>query len=84
MSVVLILAAMFIIFRNYFLMMIPFVTILVSVLWTMGLLAATVGEIAWELKIIAEYSSAIAEIAIDNVLLDENIICKVIEPSTST
>jgi phosphate uptake regulator len=46
--------------------------------------AATVGEIAWELKIIAEYSSAIAEIAIDNVLLDENIICKVIEQPTAT
>jgi len=41
--------------------------------------AATVGAIAWEFKIIAEYSSAIAEIAIDNVLKDDNEICKVVE-----
>jgi len=46
-------------------------------------MAATVGAIAWELKIIAEYSSAIAEIAIDNVLMNENILCKVVESSTA-
>ncbi|RLI10312.1 hypothetical protein DRO42_01715 [Candidatus Bathyarchaeota archaeon] len=39
--------------------------------------AATVSAIAWELKIIAEHSSAIAEIAIDNVLRGENDICKI-------
>lgn len=40
---------------------------------------AIVRAIAWELKIIAEHSSAIAEIAIDNVLKGENEICKVDE-----
>jgi phosphate uptake regulator len=38
---------------------------------------AYVSEIAWDLKIIAEHSSAIAEIAIDNVLKGENDICNV-------
>ena len=42
-------------------------------------MAAIVSEIAWDLKIIAEYSSTIAEIAIDNVLNGENEICKVHE-----
>lgn len=36
-----------------------------------------VRAIAWELKIIAEHSSAIAEIAIDNILKGKNEICKV-------
>jgi len=40
---------------------------------------AILRAIAWELKIIAEHSSAIAEIAIDNVLKSENDICKVDE-----
>jgi len=40
---------------------------------------AIVSSIAWELKIIAEHSSAIAEIAIDNVLKGENELCKVDE-----
>ncbi len=43
-------------------------------------LAAYVNEIAWELRIIAEYSSAIATISIDNVLWGENDICSVIKP----
>ncbi len=38
-----------------------------------------VSEILWDLKIIAEHSSAIAEIAIDNVLKGDNDICKVSE-----
>lgn len=37
--------------------------------------AASVSEIAWDLKIIAEHSSAIAEIAIDNILKGDNEIC---------
>jgi len=36
-----------------------------------------VSEIAWDLKIIAEHNAAIAEIAIDNVLKDENDLCKI-------
>jgi phosphate uptake regulator len=40
---------------------------------------ALVSEIAWDLKIIAEHSSAIAEIAIDNVLKGENDICMVVD-----
>jgi hypothetical protein len=40
-----------------------------------------VSEILWDLKIIAEHSSAIAEIAIDNVLKGDNDICKVAEAS---
>ena len=39
--------------------------------------AASVSEIAWDLKIIAEHNAAIAEIAIDNVLTDENDLCKI-------
>ncbi|MBC8497911.1 hypothetical protein ISS40_03905 [Candidatus Bathyarchaeota archaeon] len=43
--------------------------------------AASVSEIAWDLKIIAEHSSAIAEIAIDSVLNGDNEICRVaVEP----
>jgi phosphate uptake regulator len=43
--------------------------------------AASVSEIAWDLKIIAEHSSAIAEIAIDNILNGDNEICRVaVEP----
>jgi len=38
---------------------------------------AAVSQIAWDLKIVAEHSSAIAEIAIDNVLTGENEICKI-------
>jgi len=37
--------------------------------------AAAVSQIAWDLKIIAEHSSAIAEIAIDHALNDNNDIC---------
>ncbi len=40
---------------------------------------AYVSEIAWDLKIIAEHSSAIAEIAIDNVLKGDNDICTAID-----
>ena len=43
-------------------------------------LSAYVNEIAWELRIIAEYSTAIATISIDNVLWSENEICSVIQP----
>ncbi len=43
-------------------------------------LSAFVNEIAWELRIIAEYSTAIATISIDNVLWGENDICTVIRP----
>jgi len=37
--------------------------------------AATVSQITWDMKIIAEHSSAIAEIAIDHALNDKNDIC---------
>lgn len=43
-----------------------------------SILAAYVNEIAWELRIIAEYSIAIATISIDNVLWGINDICSVI------
>ena len=46
-------------------------------------LSAFVNEIAWELRIIAEYSTAIATISIDNVLWSENDICSIIRPSSS-
>lgn len=42
-------------------------------------LAAIISEIAWDLKMIAEHSSAIAEIAIDSVLKGENEYCRVSE-----
>jgi phosphate uptake regulator len=42
-------------------------------------LSAAVSEIAWDLEIIAEHSSAIAEIAIDIVLQGENEYCHVRE-----
>jgi hypothetical protein len=38
-------------------------------------LAAILNEIAWELKMIAEHSTAIAEISIDQFLINENEIC---------
>jgi phosphate uptake regulator len=41
--------------------------------------AATVSQIAWDMKIIAEHSSAIAEIAIDHALKDKNDICYIEE-----
>jgi phosphate uptake regulator len=41
--------------------------------------AATVSQIAWDMKIIAEHSSAIAEIAIDHALNGENDICHIEE-----
>ena len=41
-------------------------------------LVAHVNEIAWELRIIAEYSTAIATISIDKVLWGENDICTVL------
>ncbi len=44
-------------------------------------LSAYVNEIAWELRIVAEYSTAIATISIDNVLWGENDICSVIRPN---
>ncbi|TRO51701.1 phosphate uptake regulator PhoU [Candidatus Bathyarchaeota archaeon] len=43
-------------------------------------LSAFVNEIAWELRIVAEYSTAIANISIDNVLWGENDICSILEP----
>jgi phosphate uptake regulator len=42
-------------------------------------LSAYANEIAWELRIIAEYSTAIATISIDNVLWGENDICSILE-----
>jgi len=42
-----------------------------------------VNEIAWEMRIISEYSTAIATISIDNVLKSDNDICSVIERETS-
>ncbi len=42
-------------------------------------LAAMISEIAWDFKIIAEHSSAIAEIAIDIVLKGENEYCRASE-----
>ena len=44
-------------------------------------LSAYVNEIAWELRIVAEYSTAIATISIDNMLWGENDICSVIRPN---
>jgi phosphate uptake regulator len=41
-----------------------------------------VNEIAWELRIISEYSTAIATISIDNVLKSDNDICSVVERDT--
>jgi phosphate uptake regulator len=46
-------------------------------------LSAAVSEIAWDLEIIAEHSSAIAEIAIDIVLKRENDYCHTREPEPS-
>ena len=43
-------------------------------------LSAFVNEIAWELRIVAEYSTAIANISIDHVLWGENDICSIIRP----
>ncbi len=40
--------------------------------------SAHVNEIAWELRIVSEYSTAIATISIDNVLKAENDICSVV------
>jgi phosphate uptake regulator len=40
-------------------------------------IAVILNQIAWEFKIIAEHSTAIAEISIDNVLKGENDICTV-------
>jgi phosphate uptake regulator len=40
---------------------------------------AAVSLIAWDLKIVAEHSAAIAEIAIDNILLGENDICQLVD-----
>ena len=45
-------------------------------------LSAYVNEIAWELRIVAEYSTAIATISIDDVLWGENDICSVIVPES--
>jgi len=45
--------------------------------------AAIISTMAWEMKIIAEHSSAIAEIAIDSVLLEENEICRIEAPATA-
>jgi phosphate uptake regulator len=42
-------------------------------------IAAIVSQIAWDMKIIAEHSSAIAEIAIDHALKDKNDICYIEE-----
>ncbi len=42
-------------------------------------LTAYVNQIAWELRIIAEYSAAIATVSIDKVLWGENDICTVLE-----
>ena len=42
---------------------------------------SNVNEIAWGLRIISEYSTTIATIAIDNVLKGENDICSVIPPT---
>jgi len=42
---VLVVGSMFLIFRNYYLTVIPFVAVLVSVIWTMGLLTLLAGEI---------------------------------------
>jgi len=44
---------------------------------------AAVGQIAWDLKIVAEHSSAIAEIAIDNVLKGENNLCQIADIAKS-
>ena len=41
--------------------------------------AVVVSEIAWDMKIIAEHSAAIGEIAIDHVLKGENDICRRID-----
>jgi phosphate uptake regulator len=40
-------------------------------------ISTLLNEVAWELRIIAEYSTAIATISIDNVLKNDNDICRV-------
>ena len=42
-------------------------------------ISTLLNEVAWELRIIAEYSTAIATISIDNVLKNDNDICTVIQ-----
>jgi phosphate uptake regulator len=42
-------------------------------------LTAHVNQIAWELRIIAEYSTAIATVSIDKILWGKNEICNVLE-----
>jgi phosphate uptake regulator len=42
-------------------------------------ISTLLNEIAWELRIVAEYSTAIATISIDNVLNNENEICRIQE-----
>jgi Na+/phosphate symporter len=48
---------------------------------TNSLLTTRFNMIAWEFKIIAEHSSAIAKISIDNILRGKNNICQVWEES---
>lgn len=40
-------------------------------------ISTLLNEVAWELRIIAEYSTAIATISIDNVLKNDNDICRI-------
>jgi len=47
-------------------------------------LAAHVNEIAWELRIISEYSTAIATTSIDKVIWGENDICSLLEEPQET
>ena len=44
---------------------------------------ATVSQIAWDMKIVAEHSSAIAEIAIDSVLKGINDLCRIANNSNN-
>ena len=44
-TLVLVLGSMFLIFRNYYLTVIPFLAVLISVIWTIGLLTLVTGEI---------------------------------------
>ncbi len=44
-TLVLVVGSMFLVFRNYYLTVIPFVAVLLSVIWTIGLLTLVTGEI---------------------------------------
>ena len=44
-SMILVVTAMFLIFRNFFLTLIPFITVTIAVIWTIGLISLVTGEL---------------------------------------